>query len=162
MLGKLTITLGLNSYRIIDNSCVFLSAQILLLLLALLFYSLRSRCSTPHGSCCNTCVNRFFYHLVWNGFLRAGIQMSLELSLASALNIYHITSDTVSDILSVVIAILVLGLVILLPFLIIRIISANRSTLSTNQYKRKYGAIYKNSARLKDYSRGIYYPLLLM
>ena len=131
-------------------------------MLALLFYIFHSRCNTQNGLCWNTCVTRFFYILVWNSFLRSGIQMSLQLGLASILNIFHVCIHTYSDRISVSLSVFILCLFILLPFLIIRIISVQPSILSSKQYKRKYGTIYWYSGRLSDYSRGIYYPLLLM
>lgn len=88
--------------------------------------------------------------------------MSLELGLTSILNLQFMSFGTITDTLSTGISLCILSLLILLPFLILRIVSVKGSTLATPQYRRKYGAIYSHTARLKNYSKGIYYPLVLM
>lgn len=88
--------------------------------------------------------------------------MSLELGLTSALNLQHIHFDIRTDAISTCIAIFIIAILLLLPFLILRILSARPSTFVEPLYKLKYGSMYVHSGRSEDYSRGIYYPILLM
>ena len=58
IIGKYaSLTLGIESYRIVDNSGVFLSAQFILVLVSTIALSLRVICASKQpSSCCDSCT----------------------------------------------------------------------------------------------------------
>ena len=67
-----------------------------------------------------------------------------------------------ADTFSAILSLIILFVLVMLPFVILRIIGATPSTLSEKGYAEKYGTLYVDTHRSSEYSRGLFYPLFLL
>ncbi len=57
---------------------------------------------------------------------------------------------------------IILAVLVLLPFLLLKVVCVPTRTLRHPAYLARFGQIYADSAVLKNPSRGVFYPLLIL